>query len=622
MFNGKKEKDSIDSAILKLLLKSENQMLVVISPDKKVIRANEGFKDFVHRLSGLNVEENENFINCLPEKKASFFSELIDKVLSSGVQTTFETQFDNTNDDEHYQVVIDPVNSKDKIVDSIIIYAFNISDLKNAKKRLYEERERLSVTLKSIGDGVIVTDLAGKIIYYNDSAAKITGYMDTESISKNLTDIFKIDDKEYGDLQGKRPEVSRLIRKDNSMTYIEYIQNDIVSNNSSIGKILVFKDVSHRIQMEEEIMKKSKLDSLSLLAGGLAHDYNNLLTAILGNITLCKIFTNDPNIKESLDQAEKAALKASDLTQKIITFSKGGEPLKKYFNLKEFLTESVNFYLTGSNVKCTFNISKIVGDFLGDRSQLSQAINNIIINSKQEMKEGGNLYLNADIVDKRTDERLKNFTGSYLVIEISDEGRGVTEESLPKIFDPYFTTKKNALGLGLSAAYSIIKRHNGMIFASNRKSGGLSIFIYLPASPKKETVSEPEKKDINLRILNVLIMDDEKVIRDTLSAMLKQLGCNVTISKEGLEAIELYKTSIIQNIPFDLVMLDLTIPGGMGGKQTIAKLLEIDKDVKAVVSSGYYDDPVISLWEDYGFRGVLKKPYSFEELKELINSFR
>ena len=611
MFN-KKNNSSVDSAILDLLLESRHQILVVLSADKKIIKVNNAFKEFILRQSGKEISEGDDFLHYLSNNKASFYSELIDKAVKTGNQLVFETQFDSTSDDEYFQVVLDPVKSNNGEVEHIIIFSYDISDLRNAKKRLYEERERLSVTLKSIGDGVIVTDLENKIVYYNDAASEITGYDDTEVISKYCNEILKTNDA----LANNIPTTTQIKRKDNSIINIEYNKNSIKNNSGyEIGTIFVFKDITDRLKIEEEIIKNSKLDSLSLLAGGLAHDYNNLLTAILGNITLCKIFTEDTNLLENLDQAEQAALKASELTQKLITFSKGGEPVKSIFNLKVFLEESIHFCLLGSNVKVEFDICETVGDFSGDKNQLGQAINNIVINSKQSMPEGGTIFVSA----KRKDE----ISEHSIIIEISDEGQGINEKILSRIFDPYFTTKTNSLGLGLSAAYSIIKRHNGTIYASNGPDKGATISISLPFTGSPQTAKPVESSNKkNKTLLHILIMDDEKIIRDALSGMLKKLGCQVTATENGVETIEKYKEMMNSENPFDLVMLDLTIPGGMGGKQTIANLLEIDSKVKAIVTSGYYDDPVIALYDRYGFSDVLKKPYTFEELSRLIQKYR
>ena len=262
-----------------------------------------------------------------------------------------------------------------------------------------------------------------------------------------------------------------------------------------------------------------------------------------------------------------------------------------------------------------FDICETVGDFSGDKNQLGQAINNIVINSKQSMPEGGTIFVSA----KRKDE----ISEHSIIIEISDEGQGINEKILSRIFDPYFTTKTNSLGLGLSAAYSIIKRHNGTIYASNGPDKGATISISLPFTGSPQTAKPVESSNKkNKTLLHILIMDDEKIIRDTLSGMLKKLGCQVTATENGVETIEKYKEMMNSENPFDLVMLDLTIPGGMGGKQTIANLLEIDSKVKAIVTSGYYDDPVIALYDRYGFSDVLKKPYTFEELSRLIQKYR
>jgi len=497
------------------------------------------------------------------------------------------------------------------------------------ERRLKESQQWLTTTLKSIGDAVIATDINGCVIFMNPIAESLTGWKQKEASGKHLKKIFNIINEKTGkQVDDPVTRVLRegivvglanhtlLISKDGTRRSIDDSGAPIKDENGKIiGVVLVFRDVSEKRRIEQELMKADKLNSLGILAGGIAHDFNNILTAILGNIILAKEFTRPgEKIYERLIEAEKASLRAKGLAQQLLTFSSGGAPIKKTMFISELLKESALFALSGSNVQCEFSISNNLWAVEIDEGQINQAINNLIINAIQSMPEGGRIKLTAENVTVSEGEK----KGRYVKISIVDQGIGIPKEHLPKIFEPYFTTKQKGSGLGLAIVYSIIKKHDGYIEVETELGVGTTFKVYLPASLKNVFMRKGLKEKIQTGKGKILVMDDEELVRKVIGEMLVFLGYEVEFAKEGIEAIELYKKAKAQGQPFDAIIMDLTIPIGMGGKETINKLLEIDPTVKAIVSSGYSTDPVMTEFTKYGFKGFIIKPFKIKELGEVL----
>ena len=377
-------------------------------------------------------------------------------------------------------------------------------------------------------------------------------------------------------------------------------------------------DITERKRLEEELLRAEKLESVGLLAGGIAHDFNNILTTILGNVSLGKMqMTPDGETFEMLSEAEKASIRAQTLTKQLLTFAKGGAPIKETASIKDILKESPSFVLRGSKSSCKLSIAEDLWPAEVDVGQISQAINNIVINANQAMPEGGTIRVEAENLTIDDGHGLPLKPGRYIRISIKDQGVGIAEKHLANIFDPYFTTKHDGSGLGLATAHSIIEKHEGHITVESLIGVGTTLHIYLPASDKMI----PEKEEVQLikGQGRILVMDDEASLRKMLGRMLKNLGYESKFAKDGAEAIEMYKAAKKSEKPYDAVIMDLTIPGGMGGKEAINKLLEIDPEVKAIVSSGYSDDPVLANFREYGFKGMIPKPFEFQSLSKVLH---
>lgn len=517
----------------------------------------------------------------------------------------------------------------------VLVVCENITEQKQAEEALAAEKELLAVTLRSIGDGVITTDTSGNIVLVNKVAEKITGWSQKNAVNKPLDDVFHIINektRERCDNPVKKVlETGEIVNLCNNTVLIANDGTEKIIADSGapiydkdskiIGVVLVFRDVSEERKIEEELQKAQRLESIGFLAGGIAHDFNNILTAIMGNISLAKSdLSPEGEIFEILTEAEKASIQAKNLTHQLLTFSKGGAPVKKTTSIAKIVNSSVDFTLSGSNVRCDFLCPHDLFSVEVDEGQISQVIQNLIINAKQAMPRGGAIRVEIENVFVKDKAALPLQQGKYVKISCSDKGIGISAQYLPKIFDPYFTTKQKGSGLGLAIAYSIIKRHDGCIKVESELDHGTTFIIYLPASDEPILENEEVIHEYKSMKGKILVMDDEEFIRNIASRMLPRFGYEVMVSKDGNEALQLYADAKKSSQPFDVVILDLTVPGGMGGMDTIMKLIEIDPNVKAIVSSGYSNDPIMADFKAFGFRGAIGKPYKGEEMREALQA--
>lgn len=495
--------------------------------------------------------------------------------------------------------------------------------------KLAEEKERLSVTLESIGDGVITTDTLGRITLLNNIAEKFTSWKSEDAKGKLISEVFNIIDERSGKQQECPVDIvlkSRkivtllnhtiLISKTGFKTPIADSAAPIKdSEGVLLGVILVFRDITLEKQRESDILKLKKLESVGILAGGIAHDFNNILTGILGNIDLAALGNSKPKeLKKYLNNASKGCKRAASLTQKLLTFSKGGAPVKENASIGEIITESIEFILHGSKIKAECIIPENLWTSKVDKDQINQVIQNLTLNSIESMENGGIFTVSCKNKSFSTNHP---HSGNYIEINIKDTGIGIDSENIDKIFDPYFSTKENGSGLGLAITHSIIHKHNGFIDVKSNKGEGTEFSLYLPADEnirlKPDLIAEQENIS-KKNSYSILILDDEEMIRNILELLLKKMGHKVVCSSNGEETIDKFKKE-----KFNLVILDITVPGGMGGIETIKQLKTIDPDVRAIVSSGYASSPVISDYTTYGFYGSLTKPYLFDELKTIID---
>ncbi|MGO9568167.1 MAG: ATP-binding protein [Desulfomonilaceae bacterium] len=380
------------------------------------------------------------------------------------------------------------------------------------------------------------------------------------------------------------------------------------------------REIVERQRAEEELLKVAKLESIGVLAGGIAHDFNSILTAIQGNISLAKLASKPRDkVYKWLAEADKASTRAKDLTQQLLTFSRGGEPVKKDCDIAGIVKESCEFALRGSSVRCEFSIPEHVWTVNADEGQISQVVSNLVINAHQAMPQGGIIDVRVGHSEVGPEQGLPIPAGDYVRISIEDHGCGIPEENLLKIFDPYFTTKKKGSGLGLATSYSIIKKHDGLIAVDSAPGLGATFDVYLPRSYDEVAATEALKRKLVTGSAKILLMDDEQTIGELAKEMLSMLGYRVDVANEGSKAVELYWKARKVSDPYDLLILDLTVPGGMGGKEVIEILGKSDPQIRAIVSSGYSNDPIMANHRKHGFTGVVSKPYTVQELSGAVS---
>jgi nitrogen-specific signal transduction histidine kinase/ActR/RegA family two-component response regulator len=386
--------------------------------------------------------------------------------------------------------------------------------------------------------------------------------------------------------------------------------------------IETISDITEKHLLEEERLKTQKLESIGTLAGGIAHDFNNMLQGIFGYISMAKM-TLDQKKKSlaMLEQAEKALHQSVNLTTQLLTFSKGGKPAKKNLSLLPVIENAARFALSGSRSEYRISSAPDLRRVEADEGQLGQVIQNIVLNADQAMPLGGCVEIAAQNVSASDASLPRSIAGKdHVLITIQDSGVGIPEQYLGKIFDPYFTTKEKGSGLGLATSYSIIRNHRGLIDVRSEVGKGTDLFLYLPASEAVAEESPGAAVPGKTRTCRVLVMDDEKVVREVAGEILRALGHEAAFSENGEAALTMYREAMASAKPFDVVILDLTIRGGMGGLETLGKLLELDPGAKAVVSSGYSDDTALSKYREHGFRAFLKKPYNVKELQDTLSA--
>jgi PAS domain S-box-containing protein len=479
-------------------------------------------------------------------------------------------------------------------------------------------RRYMDSIINSMIDGVMVVDTGACIRTVNPSLCSMLGYTGAELLGSPLGMIlpegpsFLLEVLQKG---GTENVEKALKRKDGDEVPVLMSAAAMQEDGEVKGIVCAALNISERKRLEEQVLNSRKLESIGILASGIAHDFNNFLTAVMGNLNLAKLsMGREDEARKRLLAAERATINAKHLSQQLLTFTKGGVPIKEAADISALVRETAQFALSGSRVKCDISSENGLWPVRADERQLSQVVHNIVHNAQGAMPEGGVIMIHCANTTLETGEVPPLQGGRYVRVSFEDNGSGIPEENLSRIFDPYFTTKSKGIGLGLATSYSIVKRHGGHLGVESEVGRGSVFHVYLLAAEGEA----PLKRDAGTEEIEgsgrVLIMDDEEMVRDSTGEMLKMLGYHVEFACDGREALERYGRAMEAGRGFDAVIMDLTIPGGMGGREAIQRLRALDPGARAIVSSGYCTDPVMAEFERHGFRAYVAKPYKIEEL--------
>jgi two-component system, cell cycle sensor histidine kinase and response regulator CckA len=515
----------------------------------------------------------------------------------------------------------------DGTIGGIVGVITDITDLKKAEEALKESKARFQDLSDATFEAVVFIE-NGIIIDVNQRFYEMFSYNNSEIIGMDALDIIAPEvraiSKEKKAAQNGEAYETMGLKEDGTRFPIEIHPRELHLRGRNI-RISAIRDLTEQKNMEEEVLKSKNLQSVGTLAGGVAHDFNNLLMAIVGNISLAKMnASQDGRITDFLNEAERIAFMGKNLTQQLLTFSRSGDPIRKVVFLGTMLRDITEKILGNSPIRPKYIIPMDLFPVEVDEDQMKQVIQNMVTNAKEAMPSGGTIVISCENVNVTPQNKLPLIKEDHVKISIHDEGIGIPEENLSKIFDPYFTTKgmgsQKGIGLGLAICYSIIKNHNGYILVDSLPGKGTTFQIYLPASKKDIIEVCIEENVVRNGKGRILIMDDEEMILKIAKELLQLMGYEVTTAQNGEEAIGFYRQSMELKKPFNAVVLDLAIPGGMGGKEVMQELLIIDPHVKAIISSGYLNDPVVRDFRKYGFLAMLTKPYEANELDDKLQN--
>lgn len=514
-----------------------------------------------------------------------------------------------------------------------------IAERRQTSEQLFAEKERLAVTLQSISDGVITTDTSGVVVLLNKAAEEFTGMGMSEAVGRPVAAVFALSRAETGEpCDDKVREVlatgeaigytpgAVLTDKDGTERNVADSYAPIRDrNNEMVGVVVAIRDISEVKKLEEERFKTKNLESIGFLAGGIAHDFNNLLTVISGNIDLAAYASehDQSSQRQLLDEAAKATERAAGLTQQLLTFARGGAPVKKMAHLEEVIRDSAGFILRGSKSGYSFTADQGLWPVKIDKGQISQVIQNLVLNASHAMPGGGTVEIVCSNEDYAGSAALPLPEGRYVRIEVRDSGIGIPAEHIDKIFDPYFTSKEmgeqKGTGLGLSIVHSVVSKHGGTIQVQSQPAAGTTFTIHLAAQVEGEDDQGGRGEELVSGQGVVLVMDDDQMVRDLTRQMLMRLGYGVVLTNDGTEAIRRYQELQEGGQVVGAVIMDLTVPGGMGGEEAAARLLAVDPQAKIIVTSGYSNGPVVANFQQYGFVGALEKPFTMAKLSRVVS---
>jgi len=570
---------------------------------------------------------NTHFDHFIPSDTRPAFYNFFKNVIKTDMCQKCQMRLIKKDDIVFYALLegIAVMDKKYPEVKHIMLSITDITDCKSIEENLLKEKDFSNILIESLPGIFCLFDFNGKMLRWNKYGENVIGYtadeisvsnpldfiveQDRGLVNKTIKDTF---DKGYSSV-----ESTLVTKRGEKIPFYFTGIRVMIDNVPCILSIAI--DISERKKIEYELEKLRRLESIGILASGVAHDFNNLLTGILGNISLVKQYLDPEDmIFKRLSTAEKSCFEAREITSRLITFSKGGEPVKKVTRVQQLLKEAHCPLIKDTNITFEYNLPDNLYPVEIDEGQIRNVIINILTNAAEAMPEGGKIDISAANLEITEKDNLPIKEGSYVKVSIRDRGRGIQVEEISRIFDPYFSTKergvKKGMGLGLTICHSIIRKHEGFITVESMPGAGTTFHLYLPASLKKKTETEVTGEKEITRKKRILIMDDDEIVRDITGDMLMHCGYYIESSKDGNEAIALYIKAKERGEPFDAVILDLVVPNGMGGDIAIKRLHDIDHGVKGIALSGYSKDLIMTHYMDYGFTAALSKPYNIQLL--------
>lgn len=601
------------------------------TPDGQILAANPKLVEMlgyhtVEELSRINVEDEGYGANY----SRAHFKEMVER---EGTVRGLESGWLRRDGSMLY--VQENATAIRSVDGNVKYYAGTIEDVTDrieAETALKHSREHMAVTLRSIAEGVITTDIDQLVLSMNPTAERLTGWKEAEAVGRHLVDVFRLEDGDDPLAGLRRHRKDRktplpfraegvLIASDQAKRTVTRIASILKGDdNELVGTVLVFNDVTEQRRLEAEAMRTQRVESIALLAGGIAHDFNNVLTSALGHTGMAIEEARAKGaISGHLVDAEAALMRARGLTRQLQTFARGGEPEKRPTSMEDVINESIFFILRGSNVRCDVEIEPGIRAVNVDPVQLGQVIQNLVMNADQAMPDGGVMTLAVKNKDICEPNRYGLPEGQYVSAVVTDTGMGIASDDIGRIFDPYFTTKSSGKGLGLAVSFSIVKNHDGALVVDSKVGEGTLFEILLPAEeqePERPVVFSGRVDGAGRRIL---VMDDDPDVQKILKSMITALGFDVEVVPEGTTAIRRFREAQEGGSPFVAVFLDLTVPGGMGGQATLKTLRRLDPDVRAIVASGYSEDLIVAEAKKHGFHSSVTKPFRLEELARVLS---